>query len=124
SRLFERFYHSRGAPLDAAIVEAVDRRVLGSEISDGLTTGGCADVRSHPGESFTLVLRSAVVRLRRPWVLTERFIVLPQKQVGSAPFGARPIMRKRISAPQERFGLSHHSSRLFFTNAPSARFNA
>jgi hypothetical protein len=51
-------------------------------------------------------------------------MVLPQKQVGSAPFVTRPIMRKRISAPQNRFGHSHNSSRLFFTNATSARFNA
>jgi hypothetical protein len=51
-------------------------------------------------------------------------MVLPQKQVGSAQFGAWPIIRKRIRAPQNRFGHSHHSSRLFFTNATSARFNA
>jgi hypothetical protein len=51
-------------------------------------------------------------------------MVLPQKQVGSAPFVTRPTMRKRISAPQNRFGHSHNSSRLFFTNATSARFNA
>lgn len=50
--------------------------------------------------------------------------MLPQKQLGLARFGAGPIIRKRICAPQQRFGHSHHSSRLFFTNVTSARFNA
>jgi hypothetical protein len=86
--------------------------------------GGWVDARSHPGESFALVLRLAIGRFRRFLVRTTRCMTLPQKQVGSARFGARPIIRKRICAPQNRFGHSHHSSRLFFTNAASARFNA
>jgi hypothetical protein len=50
-----------------------------------------------------------------------RCIVLPQKQVGSAQFRVGPIIKNRICAPQNRFGHSHNSSRLFFTNATSAR---
>ena len=51
-------------------------------------------------------------------VLATRCILPPQKQVGSARLGAGPIIRKRICAPQDLFGHSHHSSRLFFTNGP------
>jgi hypothetical protein len=81
------------------------------------------------GESLApLVLewfvRRSFERLRRPRVRTTRSIVLPQKQVGSAQFGVGPIIRNRICARQNRFGHSHNSSRLFFTNEISARFNA
>ena len=81
------------------------------------------DARSHPGVSLAPVLQFALDRLRRFRVRITRCMVLPQKQVGSALVGARPISRKRICAPQDRFGHSHHSSRLFFTNATSARFS-
>ena len=87
-----------------------------------------ADVLSNriciPGASFVPGRRASRDPYRRRRVLTTRCIVLPQKQVGRHRSGAGPIIRKRICAPQNRFGHSHHSSRLFFTNATSARFNA
>jgi hypothetical protein len=91
---------------------------------DELRGGGCVAARSRPGELLVSVAQSLTDRFRPPCVLTTRCIVLPQKQVGSAPLDSGPIIRKRIFAPQDRFGQSHHSSRLFFTNATSARFNA
>jgi hypothetical protein len=98
-----------------------NRRVRVGELCAG---GGCVEARSHPGELPVLVARSLMARSCRSRVLTMRCIELPQKQVGSAPFVAGPIIRKRMRAPQDRFGHSHHSSRLFFTNATSARLNA
>jgi hypothetical protein len=117
---FERLNHSGRAPVDLVIVGGPNRRIRVDEDRGG----GCVDARSHPGELLSLVARSLKDRSRRARVLTMRCIVLPQKQVGSAPFGAGPIIRKRICAPQDPFGHSHHSSRLFFTNATSARLNA
>lgn len=106
--------------MDLVVLGGPNRRIRVDEDRGG----GCVEARSHPGELLALVVRSLKDRSRRPRVLTMRCIVVPQKQVGSARFGAEPIIRKRISAPQDRFGHSHHSSRLFFTNATSARFNA
>ncbi len=134
SRLLERVHHSRRASVALVTPGDSHRRLRASEFADwadgsrgfgeGCCGGGCVDARSHPGVSLAPGLPSLLDRPRRLRVLTARCMVLPQKQVGSAPFDSRPIIRKRISAPQTRFGHSHHSSRLFFTNATSARSNA
>jgi hypothetical protein len=91
---------------------------------DELCGGGWVEARSHPGVLLVSVAQSSMDRSRRPRVLSTRCIALPQKQVGSARFDSEPIIRKRICVPQNRFEHSHCSSRLFFTNATSARLNA
>ncbi len=86
--------------------------------------GGWVDARSHRGELLKRVVPCSFDSFRRLRAFTARCMVLPQKHVGSAPLFTEPIIRNRICAPQVRFGHSHHSSRLFFTNATSARLNA
>jgi hypothetical protein len=106
-------------------VASVKRAVLRRRTCvDGVLGGGWVDARSHPGDSLGCVAHSSLDPLRRARVRATRRMLLPQKQVGSAPCGVGPTIRKRICAPQNRFGHCHHSSRLFFTNATSARFNA
>jgi hypothetical protein len=74
-----------------------------------LAEGGCR----------RLLLRSQ----REPAPFRTHRILFPQKQLGSIRSDVGPTIRNWICAPQEGFGHSHHSSRLF-TNVTSARFNA
>jgi hypothetical protein len=106
-------------------IEVVTQRGIASAGFPGEAGGGgCIEPHSHFRASLVSDPRASLDRYRRRRVRTTRCIALPQKQVGSARFDVAPIIRKRICAPQIRLGHSHHSSRLFFTNATSARFNA